>query len=468
MCDSLLEHSTQQYSVSFLTTTYHHSIQSNSKDMSEDPESYVPAVNAGEEEEFKCYIGRVPTKFNEEIVKRNLVEKLKDSHGDANSNDSESSIVQKVELIYPHDEEDDETGNHNNDKDGYREDRMKNNESNSNNNNEETEEKEHRGFGFIYFASAKHLDAALKLAIIKGKRKVTSKKSYSMYLRPYVDKSIHDEQQQYQQENGEQTDTVNTTTIRRDVCYLWSLERCPYGDDCKFRHVGEGGCLVAQQEKDLTPDQQKQLERKRKGKCFVYKHKGKCPRGEECPFSHDFEPDVATTCTIASQRTHSQKDCINWRTKGKCRKGDKCPYKHDPELQKRALEKIAKKKRIRQGTGEKEEDGDKNDNGNNKKRRRKEKQPLSVRVFGMNYATTEADIRDFIEQTCGHPIKSVVFPRFEDSGRSKGYCGIYFASPKAAAAAVEKCDNAELHGRWLRVQTGKSMTIEAWEGLHKN
>merc|ERR1712166_87635 len=104
--------------------------------------------------------------------------------------------------------------------------------------------------------------------------------------------------------------------------------------------------------------------------------------------------------------------------------------------------------------------------GNDKKRTRKEKQPICVRVFGLNYDTTEHEIREFIQETAGHPIKSILFPKFEDSNRSKGYCGIYFASPKAAQDAVTKCDNAELQGRWLRVQTGKSMTVDEWDGLH--
>ncbi len=402
-------------------------------------------------EEFKCYIGRVPTKFNEEIVQRNLVEKL----GDKNA-------VQKVELIYPHEEDGDNSkniNNNNNDYDSYREDRM----TSASHKPDETaaEEKEHRGFGFVYFSSALHRDAALEFRTIKGKRKTTSKKSYSMYLRPYVAKSFADESLD-PQEDGE----TSTQPMGRDVCHLWSLKRCPYGDECKFRHVGEGGCLV--QEKDLSPEQQKLLKRKRKGKCFVYKKKGTCPKGDDCPFSHDFEPDLSTTakesttCKIVST---DQKDCINWKTKGKCRKGDKCPYKHDPELQKRALDKIAKKKRLREGGAEETSDADKESGS---KRQRKEKQPLSVRIFGLNYDTTEQDIREFVEKTCGHPIKTMVFPRFEDSGRSKGYCGVYFASPKAAKAAVETCDNAELHGRWLRVQTGKSMTIDAWEGLHRS
>ena len=182
----------------------------------------------------------------------------------------------------------------------------------------------------------------------------------------------------------------------------------------------------------------------------------------------------STNCVVVpasgspSAQQQQHKDCINWKTKGKCRKGDQCPYQHDPRLQQKALAKIAKRKRLREtgGTDDTEPPDDADTDPKRRRRRRKEKQPLSVRIFGMNYDTTQADLKDFLERTCGHPVQSMLFPTFEDSHRSKGYCGVYFASPTAAQAAVEKCDNAELHGRWLRVQTGKSMTLEAWEGLH--
>eukprot|EP00536_Pseudo-nitzschia_multiseries_P006612 jgi/Psemu1/255521/estExt_Genewise1Plus.C_1430069 len=364
-----------------------------------------------EKEEFKIYIGRVPTKFTEKNVKRILVEKLGGSSAGKTSKsegdtDTDTAIVEK------------------------------------------DAEKEHRGFGFVSFATAELRDAALKLGTIKAGRKKTSKRLHTMHLRPYV--------------------PIADAETLEDVCYLWSLKRCPYGNECKFRHIGEGGCL--QKEEDMSPEEQKQLRRKRKGKCFTYKKKGKCPKGDDCPFSHDFEPDAKHEAkkdsdnkkSGTSEVPKSEKDCINWKTKGKCRKGDKCEYKHDPEVQRLALEKIAKKKKRQRDGGETNDDED----GKNNKKRRKEKQPISVRVFGLNYDTTEADVKEFIETAAGHPVKTIVFPRFEDSGRSKGYCGVYFASPKAAADAVAKCDGAELHGRWLRVQTGKSMTVDQWEGLH--
>ena len=141
----------------------------------------------------------------------------------------------------------------------------------------------------------------------------------------------------------------------------------------------------------------------------------------------------------------SEKDCINWKTKGKCRKGDACPYRHDEEILKAILAK--KKRKI----GEEEE------------RAEKTSQPLCVRVFGLNYDTTEEDVRHFFRD-CGK-ITEVTFPKFEDSGRSKGYCGIVFQSPKAVAAAVE-LDGQDLQGRWLQIQAGK-MYLKQWEEHHE-
>jgi len=455
-------------------------------DDDDDNEESVPVVVAEnkekEEEEYKIYIGRVPTKFTEEIVKRILIDKLSSSSDD-NDNDGNSMIVEKVELIYPHDDDDDD------------EDKNKNNKEEARNKDRQQGE-EHRGFGFVTFVTEKYRDDAIKLQTIRGGTKRTSKKKHTMYLRPYVAKTYDDDDNDDGNDNDnsnndhdkEANDSSTTNEQpaagRRDVCYLWNLHRCPYGEDCKFKHVGEGSCQVIQNKKELeellSPEEQQKLQRKRKGKCFTYKKKGKCEKGDECPFSHDFSVDTITTNILIENKTttgnkkqqrssnddksnnkvklpNSQKDCINWKTKGKCRKGDKCEYKHDLELQRKALDK---KKRQRDGDNDDKDD-------DNKRIKRKEKQPLCVRVFGLNYETTENDIKEFIQQTNnGHKIKSILFPKWEDSQRSKGYCGIYFASPKAAQDCVTNCDNAELHGRWLRVQTGKSMTVDQWDNLH--
>ena len=95
--------------------------------------------------------------------------------------------------------------------------------------------------------------------------------------------------------------------------------------------------------------------------------------------------------------------------------------------------------------------------------KKKQKQPLAVRVFGMAYDTKEQDVRELFKD-CGM-IHRIVFPTFEDSGRSKGYCGVWFASPKAVVKA-EILDGTQLLGRWLRIQSGKTMDVKEWEKLH--
>jgi hypothetical protein len=485
-----------------------------------------------EEEKYthKIYIGRVPTKFTEDTVKRILIEKMMlgtDNDSGSNSN-SDTNIIEKVELIYPHDDD-------GNDKDGGGGRGGRGSEKRSTKDKEDEIKKrnldrahgidvEHRGFGFIIFSTEKYRDDALKLQTIRGGRKLTSKKLYTMYLRPYVAITYDDDNGNNDGGGGEakkEEGASDNNNNARDICYLWNLHRCPYGNECKFRHVGVGSCLKT--DDDLSPEELKQIKRKRNGKCFIYKKKGKCDKGEECLYSHDFDVSQVSVSDVVtkdekedessnasksnksesksnSKTPNSLKDCINWKTKGKCRKGDKCVYKHDPELQKKALEKKAIKNKQNSSKKRKHDDNDNEDNDNANKRsssnyqggnNRKEKQPLCVRIFGLNYDTTENDIKEFIQSKLGstgnddddnsnpkksnqnsnqneqqHLIKSVLFPKFEDSNRSKGYCGIYFASPKAALDCVSKCDNEELHGRWLRVQTGKSMTIDEWDGLH--
>ena len=371
------------------------------------------------DEENKIHISRVPTKFCEDIVKRILQDKLGEN------------TVQLVELIYPRDDSEGAGGEIKYGNEGGEETTLINNNKNEGDDEGDAANKEHRGFGFVSFSSRAVMEKALELETIKGGRKATSKKLHTLYLRPY---------------HGATTTNGNDDNDDpKNLCYLWLKNRCPYGDDCKFVHAGPGGCIIIGSDK--------KNDKKKRGKCFAFK-KGKCTKGDDCPFSHDFEPKLSKKASKTrtsndesddNQRKDilkSEKDCINWKTKGKCRKGDKCPYRHDKAVQTAALEKLAKKRKRKLS-------------GDN----RKEKQPLSVRVFGMNYETTEQDIREFLKD-CG-PIHNVEFPTFEDSGRSKGYCGVWFSSPKAVQKATQ-LDGQELMGRWLSIQAGK-MYLKQWE-----
>lgn len=263
---------------------------------------------------FKVHISRVPTNFTEDIVARILREHLVEDDKTTDIVEENRALNQiTVELIYPR-------TNNTNEKEGGRQGGKENKDEH----HYHDKEQQHRGFGYVTLPNQELYEKAVQLETLKGGRKSTSKKLKTMYLRPYA---------------------TQEETENRNICYLWTQRRCPYGDEkCKFEHSGPGACAL-QNADDET--------KKKKGKCFAYK-KGKCNKGDDCPFSHDFEPLITaknskeeTMNDIKKKRADipkSEKDCINWKTKGKCRKGDKCPYRHDPDLLEKAQAKIKKRK----------------------------------------------------------------------------------------------------------------------------
>jgi RNA recognition motif-containing protein len=289
--------------------------------------------------------------------------------------------------------------------------------------------RKHRGFGFVRVDTAERAQQALALKTLRGGAKASSKRMHVLYLRPVTPKDKDDDV------------NVNNETLTQTPgggsCYLWEAYRCPYGDACKFTHQGPGGCI----------DQSKNTTGKKK-KCFAFK-KGKCKAGDDCPYSHDFVVAAKTESNNNNDgTTEPTKVCINWKTKGKCRKGDQCPYQHDEAVREAGQAKRDAKK----GTTKRNDDPEVSSSS-------KVRQPLWVRAFGLNYDSTQEDIRTYFKD-CG-PIMEVNFPTFGDSGRSKGYCGVRFQSPNAVEKAIE-LNGKELHGRWLSVQAGK-MYLRQWE-----
>lgn len=357
------------------------------------------------DDDCKAFLSRIPQTFNEDSIRRILNDKFGDG------------CVVDVSLVSPK-EEDAETTD---DKD-------------------QPEKKEHRGFGFVTFSSKNVSQEAIKCGTVRGSAKEASKRKHTLYIQQVVRDEI------------DESNTPSDSMTGKNICFLWKKFRCPYGNDCKFVHDGEGGCATNEG-----------IEKKAKvQKCFSFKKRGHCKLGEKCPFSHETgkKDSSAMEGTEASEkekvkvqiRDNAAKDCISWKSKGKCRKGEKCPYKHDESVRTKALSKKTKTS----GTT----DGLSKTKRKLQERENKVKQSLSIRVFGMNYSTTKEDIHAFFSH-CGK-IVEITFPTYEDSGRSKGYCGILFASPKAAQKAVEEMNECELHGRWLSVQSGK-MFLRKWE-----
>ncbi len=348
----------------------------------DDPNTYQDIAD-----KRKIFLSRVPHDFNKGVIIRIF------------ENEFGKNCIEEVALTAKLEDEEEEQKH-----------------PNSKTNSEE--EVAHRGFGFVTMTSVEKRNEAIEKGTVRGRAKEQSKRKHTIYIRPVTRQNEFCEQ-------AIQDD--------RNICFLWSKFRCPYGDDCKFEHTGEGGCLEIKRRNESE-------KKKKKQKCFSFRSKGICKLGNKCPYSHDFEPKIKEA---GLKRDSKDKVCINWKTKGKCRKGDKCPYRHDESVREAFLAKKAKKTM--------------------KRGRNENAQPLSVRVFGLNYDTKEEDVRELFKD-CGK-ISEITFPTFEDSGRSKGYCGVLFTSPKATAKATE-LDGSSLHGRWLSIQGGK-MYLRQWEDMEK-
>ena len=288
-------------------------------------------VKADEENAWKIHISRVPTQFTEQVVWRILADSLWKDDEECSTQERES--LMKVELILQK-EDDDENGKASN---SFLQKQQQHQQQRAAHfdyqyrqyENPHAHRQQHRGFGFVTLGTQALYDKALSLSTIKGGKKATSKRLHIMHLRAYSEKESE-----------------------TNVCYLWSQHRCPYGENCKFEHVGPGACQETSASQP-TPLDHRAAMKKRRGKCFAYK-KGKCTKGDDCPFSHDFPLPSKTKdadekqCLPVVIRPDCEKDCINWKTKGKCRKGETCPYKHDPQILKKLMKKKKKQKRQRQ------------------------------------------------------------------------------------------------------------------------
>lgn len=79
-------------------------------------------------------------------------------------------------------------------------------------------------------------------------------------------------------------------------------------------------------------------------------------------------------------------------------------------------------------------------------------------IEGIPYASTEEEIKSLFSD-CGE-ITSLRAPRYQDSGRLRGYAHITFSTAEAATAALE-LDRTVMHGRYITVAIAKSRQRES-------
>lgn len=361
----------------------------------------------------KAFLSRIPQSFTTETIK-NLLE-----------TNFGIDCVSDVVIVYDRSTDTNEGGSNN----AHRSDNATVKKS--------SDKQQHRGFGFVTFTTQEQYQNAIDSGTVRGSMSIKSHRKYTLYIRPVI---RSDDINNNNYHSGTMENDVNVTTNipkedeLKNICFLWTKHRCPYGTNCKFIHFGEGGCSTTTSNGD---DVVTSLTNK-KTKIKTKKQK---------------KDDDNMKTTTKEENDKSQIDCINYKNKGKCRKGDKCPYRHDAN----SLRNNKKKKKHQLPTTSDTMD-------DSTTITMKKRQSLCIRVFGLNYTTTEKDVHDYFAH-CGK-IMEITFPTYEDSGRSKGYCGVLFTSPKAVLKAVA-LDGGELHGRWLRIQEGK-MYLKKWEEAESN
>ena len=282
-----------------------------------------------------------------------------------------------------------------------------------------------KGFGFVVFKTKVQKIDALKTRTVKADKNF-------MYVR-----------------NVQREGREGRGRDKGGICFLWQVGNCTHGDHCRFKHEGPGSVIVHSGMNAV----------KKAPKCFKFR-KGKCLAGDACPFRHVGKPLDKGENRDQATKEDKDKPCFNWKKKGKCRKGDTCPYSH-------ATNEVGIKKRKAKA----DQDASKKDKGKRKKGKyskgsENDEKQTHVRIFGLNYDTTKEQVERVFGK-CGK-IVGIEFPVFEDSKRSKGFCGIEFENAMGATKCV-KMDGHEVDGRWLRIQKGKM--FKTWDkdnSINKN
>jgi len=140
--------------------------------------------------------------------------------------------------------------------------------------------------GTVSFASAKGMQDALALGTMHVAHKTVK-------ISPYVE----EEQRQLQ-----------------TACFAYERGACVKGDNCKFSHEGQGGCIKVGE-----------AFQGRKFQCLSFKKKGKCSKGDKCPFIHDTSK-IKKSSPVDAPPKEEQK-CRNWQKYGSCKR-DNCPFLH--------------------------------------------------------------------------------------------------------------------------------------------
>ena len=124
-----------------------------------------------------------------------------------------------------------------------------------------------------------------------------------------------------------------------------------------------------------------------------------------------------------------------------------------------ATEENPKKRKAMERRGKLEEAS--TDESTKKLKTPDEKEPdeteRTVYCEGLSYECSDDEVAAFFTRNCGTVI-SLRIPRYQDSGRLRGYCHVEFATVAAMHRAIA-VNGAKLHGRYLKIDHAKRKSL---------
>lgn len=82
----------------------------------------------------------------------------------------------------------------------------------------------------------------------------------------------------------------------------------------------------------------------------------------------------------------------------------------------------------------------------------------TVYCEGLSYDCTEEEVKRYFTENCGAVI-SLRMPRYQDSGKPRGYCHVEFALSASVPKAVA-LSGSKLRGRYLKIEGAKAKNVK--------
>lgn len=112
-----------------------------------------------------------------------------------------------------------------------------------------------------------------------------------------------------------------------DICRNWmNKQECKFGDDCNFSHNFDPEDFAGQQ----SEQQNNEPRKKSVGLCFSWRDSQECEYGDDCRFKHG-EDDNRDFAALKANKPKGL--CYNFRDNGECQYADQCRFSHEADAE---------------------------------------------------------------------------------------------------------------------------------------